>query len=142
MKKTFFVICLLLLAAGCNSKYETQNSSPATSSEVNQSANPTPTTDLKNAGPPIYNGRPIFVGTLQVSDDSSKGNLILLAVPDPRMPGDIQKETKLYIQTQRDYTSLIGKKVLAGFTGDPNNHINSFKLINIVEDTGQTSFPE
>ena len=55
--------------------------------------------------------------------------------------GVVTRPTTLYIKTQKDYTSLIGKKVLVGFTGDPDNHINSFGLIDIVEDTGQTGLP-
>lgn len=68
---------------------------------------------------------------------------MLSAKPDKRMAGgDVAKPTTLYIKTQRDYSSLIGKKVLVGFIGDPNNHINSFSLIDIAEDTGQTAFPK
>jgi len=146
MKKVFFLSLGILLAAGCSSSQtKTQDTPPSVSQPAVLNAPTTATNstpDSQNAGPPIYNGRPIFVGTLELSDNQAKGNLMLLAKPDNRMPGDITKDTTLYIITQRDYNNLIGKKVLVGFTGDPNNHINSFSLIDIVEDTGQTSFPE
>lgn len=146
MKKILFVFtATILLAAGCGKQsnvkdsQQTQSPSPVSNTSTSAASNE----NLQNAGPPIYQGRPIFVGMLQVSNNLAKGNLMLLAKPDLRMAGgDVTKDTTLYIKTQRDYSNLIGKKVLAGFIGDSNNHINSFSLIDIVEDTGQSGFPK
>ena len=144
MKKLLFLfLAVLLLAVGCSKQADvSQSLQKSSSSAVNNSTSTVSNENLQNAGPPIYSGRPIYVGMLEISDNPAKGNLMLLAKPDERMGGgDLTKPTTLYIKTQRDYSNLIGKKVLAGFIGDSNNHINSFGLIDIVADTGQSSFP-
>jgi len=139
MKKALLFSAVILFAAGCSNQpgmpygQQPQSTSP-TNSSVSE-ASP------QMAGVPIYSGRPIYVGKLQISDNSVKGNLMLLAKPDERMAGgDLAKPATLYIKTQRDYSKLIGKKVLVAFAGYPTDNINHFGIIDIVEDTGQSSF--
>ena len=130
------------MAAGCSSKSSIQNNQQPqiqNNTSTDQSLQVAPLPD--GGGQASY---PDYYGVLKISDNPTKGNLMLLAKPDPGkypLPGDITKDTVLYIQTQRDYSALIGKKVLVGFWGDVNNHINSFKLIDIIEYNGQINFP-
>ena len=56
-------------------------------------------------------------GMLQKSDNTSKGNLML-----------VMSDHTVYLRTSRDYSSLIGKKVEVSYQGD----LNSFSLENIV----------
>jgi hypothetical protein len=143
MKKVLLVITtIILLAAGCSSKSSIQNNQQPqiqNNTSTDQSLQVAPLPD--GGGQASY---PDYYGVLKISDNPTKGNLMLLAKPDPGkypLPGDITKDTVLYIQTQRDCSALIGKKVLVGFWGDVNNHINSFKLIDIIEYNGQINFP-
>ncbi|MEX1064315.1 MAG: hypothetical protein WD898_01020 [Candidatus Paceibacterota bacterium] len=55
-------------------------------------------------------------GTLRVSDDPSKGNLML-----------VTEESVVYITTSRDYSSLVGEEVVVSVDGTLEN----FTLLNI-----------
>ncbi len=57
-------------------------------------------------------------GTLRVSNNSSKGNLMLMA-----------DESVIYITTSRDFSSLLGKNVVVSVDGTLEN----FTLLNIEE---------
>jgi len=142
MRKVLFVFtATILLAEGCNQKFNILKNQPLQNQDntsTDQSLQVAPLPD--GGGQASY---PDYYGVLKVSDNPAKGNLMLLAKPDPGkypLPGDIAKDTTLYIQTQRDYSNLIGKKVLVGFLGDVDSHINSFKLIDIIEYNGQINF--
>lgn len=62
----------------------------------------------------------VLRGTLQTSNDTRHGNLMLLLEDSDRI---------IYFNTSRDFSSLIGKNVKVEIDGDLNN----FVLINIEE---------
>lgn len=51
-------------------------------------------------------------GTLKISDDTTKGNFVLV-MPDHA----------IYIRTSRDYSELVGKEVTVSYTGTLENFI-------------------
>ncbi|MCL5775041.1 MAG: hypothetical protein M1333_02400 [Patescibacteria group bacterium] len=62
----------------------------------------------------------IWEGVLKISDDSKRGNLML-----------IMQERKIYIFTSRDFTNLIEKNVAVTYEGT----LDSFVLGDINEKT-------
>jgi hypothetical protein len=60
----------------------------------------------------------VLAGKLQVSNNSQKGNLML-----------VTPTSTLYIHTSRDYSSLLGKDVKVNYDGTPEE----FRLGDIVE---------
>lgn len=53
---------------------------------------------------------PSMTGTLKASDDTTKGNFVLV-MPDH----------SIYIRTSRDYSELVGKEVTVSYTGTLEN---------------------
>ena len=54
----------------------------------------------------------VWTGTLQKSDNSAKGNLLL-----------VTSERNIYIRSNRDFSSLIGKKVRVSYEGTWQNFV-------------------
>ncbi|MBI5530672.1 MAG: hypothetical protein HY918_04190 [Candidatus Doudnabacteria bacterium] len=54
----------------------------------------------------------VWTGTLQKSDNAAKGNLLL-----------VTSERNIYIRSNRDFSSLIGKKVRVSYEGTWQNFV-------------------
>ena len=67
-----------------------------------------------------FSNQPIetLEGLLELSDDSSRGNLMLITA-----------DAVIYINTSRDFSSLVGKKVVVSVDGNLEN----FTLLSIEE---------
>ncbi len=103
-----------LIAAGCSSKTEqstsnSSNSIPSQNQTVKQTPNPTPS--------PISNPDSVWQGILKSSDNSARGNYML-----------ILDKSLVYINTSRDYSALVGKQVNVRYSGS----LESFKLEDIT----------
>ncbi|MDR3642296.1 MAG: hypothetical protein P4L74_01545 [Candidatus Doudnabacteria bacterium] len=118
MKKFLFAVPLVvLLAAGCNSATppaSQSNNQPASESTNNPSPTPatTPTTESSdNSGSGVsMAGSDVWQATLLASDNSAKGNYMISV-----------SGHNLYLNTSRDYSTLVGKPVNVSYTGDINN---------------------
>lgn len=64
-------------------------------------------------------------GTLWLSDNETKGNLML-----------VNNVITIYIKTSRDFSNLIGKQVIASVDGT----LNDFTLLNIEENLAKDGF--
>jgi hypothetical protein len=108
-KKLAIALCVTaLLAAGCGAlSKKTDEQTPA------QDQN-TPAQIKKPETTPAS----IWQGTLKTSDNSKKGNLML-----------VTDKTTVYINTSRDFSNLIGKSVNVKYQGSLDN----FELGNISE---------
>lgn len=95
----------------------TENQNENNGSE-NQNQTPTPEESAQTP-----RGNLAITGTLLASDDDSRGNLMLES-----------NQGTLYIQTQRDFTSLIDEEV----TLDAEGTIQSFVFYGFVESDGET----
>jgi len=62
----------------------------------------------------------VWLGELRISNDKSRGNLMLMLEDSDRI---------IYINTSRDYNSLMGKSVAVTYEGS----LDSFTLIDIQE---------
>lgn len=67
---------------------------------------------------PLETGQNQLFGELQKADDIESGNLMLITA-----------DSKLYLNTTRDFNSLVGKQVVVTIDGDSRN----FRLIDIKE---------
>ncbi|MDP2933708.1 MAG: hypothetical protein Q8N81_06290, partial [bacterium] len=67
---------------------------------------------------PLEAGKNQLVGELKKTDDIESGNLMLITT-----------DKKLYLNTTRDFNSLVGKQVVVTIDGDSQN----FRLIDIKE---------
>jgi hypothetical protein len=94
---------------------QTQNGTSPTPTPT-PSKTPTPGSDSDDNG--VAPGNVSATGTLLVSDNASRGNLMVDS-----------NRGKIYIGTQRDFYSLIGKKV----TLQADGSINSFKFLGFAE---------
>lgn len=127
MKKLLLAVAsVFLLAAGCGQQ-STVTGQGQQNQNTNQTINnPAPAstapaaTEAKNAGSSVY------TGVLKVSDDPAKGSLMIVTNAGPN-----NTPVRLYIRTQRDFSQLVGKKVIVSYQGSAD----SFSLDNIVEDT-------
>jgi PBP1b-binding outer membrane lipoprotein LpoB len=105
---------IALLAVGCSSKPEQSNTN---------SVGPTPTQSpsnnntTQNPTPPSNNTNSTWQGVLKTSDNSVRGNYML-----------ILDKSLVYINTQRDYSALVGKQVNVKYSGSLEN----FKLEDIT----------
>jgi len=54
----------------------------------------------------------VWEGTLKTSDNSAKGNFVL-----------VMTDHAIYIRTSRDYSELIGKEVLVSYSGSLENFV-------------------
>jgi len=79
-------------------------------------ANQTQTATTTGSNQPVNNN--VWQGTLKISDNPKKGNLML-----------VMDKTTVYINTSRDYSDLIGQKVSASYEGT----LDSFRLGDIVK---------
>ena len=70
------------------------------------------TTDASTIAPALNT----WDGTLKMSDNSAKGNLML-----------VTKDHTVYLKTSRDFSALVGKEVTVVYTGT----VDSFTLENI-----------
>ena len=101
-----------MLAAGCGaSKPASQDSNPTSTDQTGQT-----NSAAQNQAAPAPAQTP-WTGTLKGSDNIVKGNLMLVA-----------PKTTIYIRTARDYSTLVGKKVVVTYKGTAE----SFVLDNIV----------
>ena len=120
-KKTWYyvgaaviVVILLVLAnrnkpASAPSNSKASGNQQASTAESNQPLDATPTT-------PSIKGD-YWEGTLKASDNAKKGNYML-----------VTDKNTVYINTSRDFSSLIGQKVKVGYEGT----LDSFRLGDIV----------
>ena len=108
------VVVLALAVWFVNSKKTDQGQPPAsTEQESNQPQNP-----KTQGSQDDQNQMGSWQGTLKQSNDTSKGNLML-----------ITDNGVVYIHSSRDFSSLIGKTVKVSYSGFWTN----FKLIDITE---------
>ncbi len=130
MKKLLFAFPVVaLLAAGCGKQGSSSSQAPVSSSVSGTSMN------LQAKLPSVTSPNlPVYSGTLEVSDDLAKGNLMLVNQPGAK---SATQPDRLYIKTQKDFSQLVGKKVLVDYLGTEN----SFNLANIVADNGQSNGP-
>lgn len=130
MKKLILTTSILLLAAACSKQsaqvQPEQNQPVQTAQETNgQNGELKLPTDL----PPM----PGVQGVLKISDDTAKGNLMLVQtdVTDAKTG----KNITIYLQTKRDFTAYLNKKVEASIQGAPGQFI----LDNVKEITDETA---
>jgi cytoskeletal protein RodZ len=91
------------------------NNNTSSDSEADSSSDASDTPDTSD----ISDSDNTWIGTLHISDDASKGNL-MLNLDD--------SDTVVYIRTSRDFSALIGKDVNVTYEGTLEN----FKLVDIV----------
>lgn len=89
-------------------------------SQNNSGQNNTP--NEQTSKPPANNsstaqGQNVWVGTLRLSDNPAKGNLMLTA-----------EDHNLYLRTSRDFSALVGKKVKVSYSGS----LDKFTLLDIT----------
>jgi hypothetical protein len=87
-------------------------------SETNQNTNSSPNEDQTAADGDLFAGNVSATGTLRASDNPSRGNLVLDS-----------NRGKIYVQTSRDFSSLLGKEVAL----DAEGTINSFVFLSFLE---------
>ena len=111
-KKAFLgVAAIALVAAGCHSSSTTPQQSSQQTPPAEISA-PAPTSI-----PQTLVSANTWMGTLKTSDNSKKGNLMLMT-----------DTHTIYINTSRDYSALLDKKVNVTFVGS----LDSFTLGDIT----------
>ena len=102
-------------------KSKPANNNPETPSKNNtnnSSTTPKPSTSPSGGSSMGMEGN-VWKGTLRISDNSANGNLMLET-----------ENSKIYIQTSRDFSSLVDKKVMVEYEGS----LESFVLKNITAD--------
>ncbi len=92
-----------------------ESGKPSTGSQ-NGSKGSTSSPSPSPSGQPSGSEGNVWKGTLKTSDNSAKGNLMLVT-PDHT----------IYIKTSRDFSSLIGKQVVVAYQGS----LDGFTLTNI-----------
>jgi len=100
MKKLFVLVPIIaLLAAGCGSSKPVDNSN-------NQSAQTQPNSPASSNKPAASPTGDTWQGTLQASDNTQNGNYMITV-----------SGRKIYLNTGRDYSSLVGKSVNVSYSG-------------------------
>jgi hypothetical protein len=117
MKKTSVIILVLIIALIAwlamhrkQKEVKTSTNTETTSTNQNQSTNASTNTQQTSESDDA------IVGILKVSDNKSRGNLMIMT-----------DATTVYLTTSRDFSLLIGKQVVATIDGDLNN----FTLVDI-----------
>lgn len=108
---TFVIVILLIIGAIYETKQYREAGTPTenTQTETNKATNsPVSTQEQKTT---------FWEGTLKVSDNSSKGNIML-----------VTSERNIYMHTSRDFSSLYGKEVKVTYDGT----LKGFTLKDIV----------
>lgn len=104
-KILWLVLVTILLAAGCNSgstQNQLQSQAPAPSSSQSTQIAPAPKPAASNS----------WTGTLKASDNSAKGNYLMMVGGHA-----------IYIHTSRDYGALIGQQVNISYQGTTDNFV-------------------
>ncbi len=112
LNKTYliFIAAVVLVVAGVwlfSAKHSNKEEN-STYQPNSQQASTTPKAEVQTGS----SGQNSWTGTLANSDNQSKGNLMLV------MP-----EGTIYIHTERDFSSLIGKTVNVSYEGSRQNFV-------------------
>ncbi len=81
-------------------------------SQANEQQNTNTSQQEQKTIAPAKTNSDVWVGNLKASDTPSKGNLMLVTA-----------ERTIYIKTNRDYSSLVGKKVRVSYSGSWQNFV-------------------
>lgn len=96
-----------------------QNNPPTPQPTPTPTPTPPPTGLQMPTSTPDSSSSPVLEGTLQASNNSGYGNYMLL----------LENGKTIYISTSRNYSSLVGKKVVINYSGT----LEDFTLKDIVE---------
>lgn len=109
---------VLVVIIGAWLIYSGRHKQPAKEIEANQQQVPPSEKSTSSTKPTALDQANVLEGTLRNSDNTKKGNLML-----------VMENRTLYISTSRDFSALIGKKVKVTYEGTPED----FHLGDIVE---------
>lgn len=114
MKKILLLVSVIaLLAAGCGSSQPAPASQQPTKVPANSTGNYGSSAPTQTANP----AGSTWQGTLELSDNAASGNYTIMV-----------SGHKIYLKTNRDYSSLVGKQVNVSYTGS----LTSFVLNDIT----------
>lgn len=111
MKKILYLVPVVaLLAAGCGSTPKSSNQ-PQPSGQ-NQQGNPSNSGQQNSAAASSSPSSMSWTGTLKISDNPAKGNLML-----------VMTDTIVYIKTSRDWSKFLNTEVRVSHEGTTDNFI-------------------
>lgn len=118
MKKILFILpIVVLLAAACKQQVRVQPEQNQPAQTAQETGGQNGALKLPTDFPPI----PGVQGVLKISDDTAKGNLMLVQtdVADAKTG----KNITIYLKTKRDFSAFLNKKVTASIQGAPGQFI-------------------